>query len=419
MEDYILSKSGDQIEKALSLAVTADQLKKGYLYNGAFYTTSAHTTLIPAESKNLYIDLTDTNAHKVYHCDGTNYYVIGGSSGDNIVQGYYYNEQFYEEAAHTTLITPDVKNLYIDITTATSYQAYSYNGTNYVLCGSDLTNYYNKTETDGLLNNKADKSTTYTKTETDGLLNGKQNTLTQTQQNAVDSGIDSTKVTQISTNENDITGIKDGASIDSFSDVETALGNKQDKVTPITAQSDFKLGKVKFDTQGHINGFAETPIQTSVDENSTNNQLVGAKCFYDNSLTFEHYNIANVLDLTNSTFRITDTTKYEAQCILKKDKSEGILFLNFYTDSSTSQSSTGWKRISLLKSTFPYRVKKITSSESKEVARNIGSIWDGSGYANLAISIYANGDIQSYYYSNILNKNGGLNICLCFPITKK
>lgn len=347
MADYILSKSGDQIEEALSLAVTADQLKKGYLYNGAFYTTSAHTTLIPAESKNLYIDLTDTNAHKVYHCDGTNYYVIGGSSGDNIVQGYYYNEQFYEEAAHTTLITPDVKNLYIDITTATSYQAYSYNGTNYVLCGSDLTNYYTKTETDGLLN------------------------------------------------------------------------NKQDKVTPITAQSDFKLGKVKFDSQGHITEFTEIPIQTNVDENSTNNQLVGAKCFYDNSLTFESYNIADVLDLSISHFRITDTTKYEAQCILKKDKSEGILFLNFYTDSSTSQSSTGWKRISALKSTFPYKVKQTSTTGLKEAARNIGSIWDGSGYANLAISIYSNNDIQSYYYTNILNKNGGLNICLCFPITKK
>lgn len=232
----------------------------------------------------------------------------GGSSGDNIVQGYYYNEQFYEEAAHTTLITPDVKNLYIDITTATSYQAYSYNGTNYILCGSDLTNYYNKTE---------------------------------------------------------------------------------------------------------------TPIQTSVDKNSTNNQLVGAKCFYDNSLTFEHYNIADVLDLSISNFRVSDTTKYEAQCILKKDKSEGILFLNFYADSSTSQSSTGWKRITALNSTFPYKVKQISTTGLKEAARNLGSIWDGSGYANLAISIYSNGDIQSYYYSNILNKNGGLNICLCFPITKK
>ncbi len=180
MADYISRYSGETIDDAVALALTADQLKVGYYYNNAFYTTSAHTTLIPAESKNLYIDLTDTNAHKVYHCDGTNYYMLGGGSsgGDNIVQGYYYNGQFYEEAAHTTLITPDVKNLYIDITTATSYQAYSYNGTNYVLCGSNLSNYYTKTETDGLLNNKADKNTTYTKTETDGLLNNKQDELT-------------------------------------------------------------------------------------------------------------------------------------------------------------------------------------------------------------------------------------------------
>lgn len=42
----------------------------------------------------------------------------------------------------------------------------------------DLTNYYNKTETDALLDDKADADTVYTKTETDTLLDGKQDTLT-------------------------------------------------------------------------------------------------------------------------------------------------------------------------------------------------------------------------------------------------
>lgn len=62
--------------------------------------------------------------------------------------------------------------------------------------------------------------------------------MTQEQIAALNSGIDSTKVAQITTNTNDI-------------------ANKQDKVTPITAQTDFKLGKVKFDTQGHITAFEE------------------------------------------------------------------------------------------------------------------------------------------------------------------
>ena len=199
------------------------------------------------------------------------------------------------------------------------------------------------------------------------------------------------------------------------SDVNTEIGHSNS----ITAQTTQKIGIVSFDSEGHITGFTETPIQTNVDENSTNYQLVGAKCFYDNSLIFEYYNIADVLDLVNSNFTINNTTLYEAQCILKKNKSEGILFLNFYADTSTTQTTAGWKRISLLKSTFPYRVKKIGTSEIQTAARNLGSIWDGSGYANLAISVYANGDIQSYYYQTILNKNGGLNICLCFPITKK
>lgn len=62
--------------------------------------------------------------------------------------------------------------------------------------------------------------------------------MTQEQIAALNSGINSTKVAQIETNKNDI-------------------ANKQDKVTPITAQTDFKLGKVKFDTQGHITAFEE------------------------------------------------------------------------------------------------------------------------------------------------------------------
>ncbi len=41
----------------------------------------------------------------------------------------------------------------------------------------DLTNYYTKTETDDLLDEKADTATTYTKTEVDTALNGKQATL--------------------------------------------------------------------------------------------------------------------------------------------------------------------------------------------------------------------------------------------------
>lgn len=188
----------------------------------------------------------------------------------------------------------------------------------------------------------------------------------------------------------------------------------------ITAQTTQKIGVCSFDAQGHITGFSERPILTAVDENSTDQQLISAKNFYDNSLLFEIYNITDVLDLTNSNFRISNTTKYNACCILKKDKSMGRLLLNFYTDSSTAQTNAGWKRISLLNSNFPYKAyNPNNSSTTAEVARNLGSMWDGSGYSNLAISIYLNGDIQTYYYNAILNKTGGMNIALDIPITKK
>ena len=48
---------------------------------------------------------------------------------------------------------------------------------------------YTKAETDALLADKADKSTTYTKTQTDNLLAAKQDTLTAQQLSAVNSGI--------------------------------------------------------------------------------------------------------------------------------------------------------------------------------------------------------------------------------------
>lgn len=188
----------------------------------------------------------------------------------------------------------------------------------------------------------------------------------------------------------------------------------------ITAQTTQKIGNISFDAQGHITGFSERPILTAVDENSTDQQLISAKCFYDNSLLFEIYNIKDVLDLVNSKFSINNTTKYNACCILKKDKSIGRLLLNFYTDSSTTQTSAGWKRISLLNSNFPYKVYNPNNlSSTAEVARNLGSMWDGSGYSNLALSVYISGDIQTYYYNAILNKTGGMNIALDIPITKK
>lgn len=72
---------------------------------------------------------------------------------------------------------------------------------------------------------------------------GKQAALTTAQIAAVNSGIDSTKVAQIETNKNNIADIKDGTSINSFGDVETALGSKQNTISDLaTIRSGAALG---------------------------------------------------------------------------------------------------------------------------------------------------------------------------------
>jgi hypothetical protein len=93
------------------------------------------------------------------------------------------------------------------------------------------------------LGDKADTSTTYTKTDVDTALSGKQDALSAEQLSAVNSGIDSTKVEQIETNKNNIADIKDGTSINSFGDVETALDSKQDTISDLsTIRSGATLG---------------------------------------------------------------------------------------------------------------------------------------------------------------------------------
>lgn len=49
-----------------------------------------------------------------------------------IVEGYYYEYNFYADEEHTTLITPSQEIIYIDITDTTQALLYRYNGTMYV-----------------------------------------------------------------------------------------------------------------------------------------------------------------------------------------------------------------------------------------------------------------------------------------------
>ena len=102
---------------------------------------------------------------------------------------------------------------------------------------SDGSNYAWDGSTWDKLGGNVDLSSYYTKTQTDNLLNGKQEEITSDNKLNADLVDDSTSTnkfvtsaekTQISTNTTDISNIKNGTNIDSFGDVESALGGKED-----------------------------------------------------------------------------------------------------------------------------------------------------------------------------------------------
>lgn len=57
---------------------------------------------------------------------------------DDVIDGYYYNNKFYQEEAHTNEITPEGGKIYIDIGTVTPNQEYRWSGTQYVAIPSSL-----------------------------------------------------------------------------------------------------------------------------------------------------------------------------------------------------------------------------------------------------------------------------------------
>lgn len=55
---------------------------------------------------------------------------------DDVIEGYYYNEKFYKEEAHTTEIAGEGGKIYVDVSTNLSYR---YSGSTYVqITSSDM-----------------------------------------------------------------------------------------------------------------------------------------------------------------------------------------------------------------------------------------------------------------------------------------
>lgn len=154
----------------------------------------------------------------------------------------------YSDLPSTGLTIGDVYNVEEDGSN------YAWTGTQWDKLGGevDLSGYYNKTQTDELLSGKVNNSELnnyYTKTRTDELLGTKQNTISSNNKlasdlvddtNQTNKFVTSAEKTQITTNQTDISNIKDGTTLDSFGDVETALNSKLDtskiKTTTNTTQ---------------------------------------------------------------------------------------------------------------------------------------------------------------------------------------
>lgn len=110
---------------ASELPSYVDDVVEGYYYNGAFYSDAGHSVPITAERGKIYVDLDTENC---YRWTGT-FFVQISSPESPIVEGYYYNSAFYEDAAHLTPITGETGKLYIDLPTN---DVYRYSGSVYV-----------------------------------------------------------------------------------------------------------------------------------------------------------------------------------------------------------------------------------------------------------------------------------------------
>lgn len=93
---------------------TSDHVVQGYFYNEKFYEDAEHTTEIAGVVGFIYIDLPYDDLY-LYDDTNSEFVLAGGGGIDSVVWGYYYEGDFYEEAAHTTIITPSEGYLYVDL----------------------------------------------------------------------------------------------------------------------------------------------------------------------------------------------------------------------------------------------------------------------------------------------------------------
>ena len=150
---------------------------------------------------------------------------------------------------------------------------------------------------------------------------------TATQWAAINSGATSTLIGKITTNETAINNIKDGTTIDSFSDVETALSDKVDKNSAITGATKCKI---TYDSKGLVTSGAD--LQASDIPNLDANKVTSG--------TFDATRIPSLPYLSDST-KYGESLHVSGTSVSLKDQDGTVLSTITTQDTNDNQTIKG------------------------------------------------------------------------------
>ena len=124
--DYAGAKAGYVAKAEIADKLTTPVNINGVAFDGSQSITIEDNTKIPLSQKG--------QANGVATLDDSGLIPSAQlpSYVDDVVEGYYYNNQFYTTAEHTTEITPESGKIYVDITNPNEPVTYRWSGTAYV-----------------------------------------------------------------------------------------------------------------------------------------------------------------------------------------------------------------------------------------------------------------------------------------------
>ena len=168
---------------------------------------------------------------------------------------------------------------------------------------------YTKTETDGMLDAKADKTTTYTKTETDGLLDAKANVATTLSGYGIQDAYTKTETDGLLNEKANV------ATTYTKTDTDVLLDDKADKATTYTktetdAKLDAKADKTSVYTKGENNSLLDAKAdKTSTYTKDETDALLNDKA--DKATTIAGYGITDAYTKTEVDAKVSSVYRYK------------------------------------------------------------------------------------------------------------